>query len=101
MHSNHRNERNQAHAVPAVTAQLAHERIYDTAGASKFIYDEYGERISRQTYRKWRCVGGGPAFFKGVGGRVFYREGTLRAWIEAKRSPEVGSTSELTERSAA
>lgn len=84
-------------ATPDTSAEelLIRERIYDTESAPDFIHREYGQRFSRQTMRKWRCVGGGPMFFRGVGGRVFYRESALRNWIESKRSPEVGSTSEL------
>lgn len=33
------------------------------------------------TLRAWRVKGKGPRFYK-LGGKVFYREGDLSAWIE-------------------
>lgn len=35
------------------------------------------------TLRAWRVKGKGPRYYK-IGGKVFYREGDLSAWIEAQ-----------------
>lgn len=43
------------------------------------------------TLRAWRVKGKGPRFYK-IGGKVFYRECDLSAWIEAQAR---SSTSEV------
>lgn len=40
-------------------------------------------RISEKTLEKWRITGGGPRFSK-VGGRVFYPEDELEAWLRGR-----------------
>lgn len=47
--------------------------------------------IARQTLDRWRVEGKGPAYIK-LGGRVFYRAGDVRAWIEGQRR---SSTSDI------
>jgi len=40
--------------------------------------------LARRTLEKWRCVGGGPVFFK-FGRVCLYRLSDLKAWAEARR----------------
>ncbi len=50
-------------------------------------------KISPATLRKYRCVGGGPPFYKPPGTRIVrYVVGEGRAWLKSRRAY---STSEL------
>jgi hypothetical protein len=40
--------------------------------------------LSKRTLEKWRCVGGGPVFFK-FGRVCLYKCSDLIAWAEARR----------------
>ena len=40
--------------------------------------------LARRTLEKWRCVGGGPVYFK-FGRVCLYRPSDLKAWAEAGR----------------
>jgi hypothetical protein len=40
--------------------------------------------LARRTLEKWRCVGGGPVFFK-FGRVCLYRPSDLMVWAEARR----------------
>lgn len=73
----------------------ATQPVMDEAAASEFLWNECGVKIARATLRKLRCVGGGPPFFKGFGGRVFYEREPSKAWAAKQRGPLVNSTSEL------
>ena len=70
-------------------------RMFDQAGAAKFLWDEYGVRIASKTLQKRRVTGQNSPPFRKVIGRILYEEGPLRSWAEAQRSPLVNSTSEL------
>lgn len=83
----------QTHAGPADVS-----RFLDEKRAAAVLWDLCGVKIAPGTLKKLRCVGGGPQFFKGFGGRVFYEAGPLQTWGDAQRSPLVSSTSELPHR---
>jgi hypothetical protein len=68
------------------------EPLLDTNGASQWL-TAHGVRRSPKTLRKLRCVGGGPKF-RYFGGRPYYIERDLSAWIEERLSEPFGSTSE-------
>ena len=72
-----------------------HFAVMQQDAASAFLWTECAVKIAPATLRKLRCVGGGPPFFKGYGGRVFYESGALEAWGSTQRGPLVNSTSEL------
>ena len=55
------------------------------ADAANFV----GAKAS--TLRAWRVKGRGPRYYK-IGGKIFYRESDLEAWIEAQVR---GSTSDV------
>jgi excisionase family DNA binding protein len=40
--------------------------------------------VAVQTLARWRCEGGGPAFFK-LGSRVRYERDDLDRWLDARR----------------
>lgn len=42
--------------------------------------------MSRRTLREWRYLGTGPAYFV-VEGRIRYRRGDVRAYLDARRQP--------------
>lgn len=56
-----------------------------TAEAARFL------GLARRTLEKWRCVGGGPVYFK-FGRVCLYQLSDLKAWAEAGRRT---STSDL------
>lgn len=56
----------------------------DTATAAAYLGG-----LKPSTLERWRCCGGGPAFHK-IGGRVFYRQEDLDAFIEAGRRRTTG-----------
>jgi hypothetical protein len=70
-------------------------RVFDQISAARFLEEECGQKISPKTLQKRRCIGGGPPFYKGFGGRCYYTEDALCVWAESQRSPLVTSTSEL------
>ena len=84
-------------ALPAThRGQLS---VMQQDATAEFLWTECGVKIAAATLRKLRCVGGGPPFFKGYGGRVFYEAGPLKIWGDAQRGPLVNSTSELASKS--
>jgi hypothetical protein len=68
------------------------ERLFDTNAASVRL-NEHGVHRSPAYLRKLRCIGGGPRFRR-LGNKPVYTEGDLIAWIEARLSAPMGSTSE-------
>src|SRR5438132_816081 len=86
---------------PAIDAMQAAVRsqqrpsAFDQHGAAQFLEQECGQRVAAKTLQKLRCIGGGPAFYRGYGRRCYYTEEALREWADAHRSPIVRSTSEL------
>ena len=40
--------------------------------------------LAPATLRKWRCQGGGPAFFR-LGRLIRYRRDEIEAWLESRR----------------
>src|SRR5436190_22451660 len=91
-------QRSTADASRAATSSLQRPRSFDQNRAAEFIDQECGERVAPKTLQKLRCIGGGPAFYRGYGGRCYYTEEALREWAAAHRSPLVLSTSELPRR---
>ena len=67
--------------------------LLDTAAAAHWLSD-HGIRRSPATLRKLRCLGGGPQFRRFAGGKPYYTQSDLGAWIEAHLSRPLGSTSE-------
>jgi hypothetical protein len=68
------------------------EPLLDTPAASQSLAS-HGVRRAPATLRKLRCTGGGPKFRR-LNGKPYYTEADLIAWIEARLSAPVGSTSE-------
>jgi hypothetical protein len=68
------------------------EPLLDTEAAAQRLA-ELGVRRSPKTLRKLRCVGGGPKFRR-LNGRPYYTGRDLVAWVEARLTAPVGSTSE-------
>jgi len=68
-------------------------RLYDTAAAVEWLA-AHGVTRSPLTMRKLRVTGGGPSFRRLGGGRPYYTEDALVAWIESRLSPPYASTSE-------
>ncbi len=87
-------------AISPITKIGILHRSFDQDASAAFLWDECGVRIAPKTLQKLRSVGGGPNFYKGYGGRVFYEPASLCAWAAATRSPTVASTSELPPRAA-
>ena len=62
--------------------------------AAAYIVERYGIPCSPKTLSKLASLGGGPAFYKA--GRVpLYAQEDLDAWVCAKMSPRLTSTSDL------
>lgn len=56
----------------------------DTLSNNALLFDyEAAEilRLSKSTLNTWRVIGKGPSYLK-VGGRVRYKAGDLREWLE-------------------
>jgi hypothetical protein len=66
--------------------------LLDTAAAAQWL-TAHGVRRTPATLRKLRCLGGGPRY-RSLNTRPYYTEADLIAWIEARLSGPVGSTSE-------
>jgi hypothetical protein len=64
----------------------------DTRQAAAFLTDR-GFRIAPATLNKLRCVGGGPAFEK-FGRRPLYSETSLLAWVQARTTGPLRSSSD-------
>jgi DNA-binding transcriptional MerR regulator len=41
--------------------------------------------VTEPTLRTWRCRGKGPAFYKGIGRRILYRQSDLDLYIQSCR----------------
>lgn len=52
--------------------------LLDTSGAAKYL------GVAPGTLENWRCLGGGPAYFK-VGRRCLYSSIDLDAWLSERR----------------
>lgn len=46
--------------------------------------------VETQTLAKWRCVGGGPEYFK-FGRAVKYQQADLDAWLDERRYAHSGT----------
>lgn len=62
--------------------------------ATDYLLEQHGIKRTPATLRNMRVRGGGPAFMK-VGNEVYYEAVALDAWVAAKLSKPVFSTSEL------
>jgi len=62
----------------SVETPLSDSQYLRTTEAARFL------GLSRRTLEKWRCVGGGPVYFK-FGRVCLYRLSDLTAWAEAGR----------------
>jgi hypothetical protein len=69
------------------------EPLLDSAAAAEWL-TAHGIRRTEKTLRKLRVVGGGPKFCRFNGGKPYYTESDLVAWIEARLSAPRRSTSE-------
>jgi hypothetical protein len=63
------------------------------AEAAQFVRDAYGVPLSASTLAKLAVVGGGPPYVK-ISRYPVYDVDDLRAWIEARTSAKLRSTSE-------
>jgi hypothetical protein len=68
------------------------EQFHDTISASRWL-TRHGIRRSPLTLRKLRCTGGGPTY-RLLNGKPYYIESDLLAWVEARLSAPMGSSSE-------
>ncbi|MDE2167223.1 MAG: helix-turn-helix domain-containing protein [Alphaproteobacteria bacterium] len=65
--------------MDALTESPTSQRQYlRTVEAASFL------GLSRRTLEKWRCVGGGPVYFK-FGRVCLYQLSDLKAWADAGR----------------
>jgi hypothetical protein len=68
------------------------EPLLDTTAAAGWL-TAHGVRRAPKTLRKLRCIGGGPSY-RYFGGRPYYTERDLVAWIESRLTAPMRSTSE-------
>lgn len=64
--------------MDASDESLSSDQYLHTAEAARTL------GLSKRTLEKWRCVGGGPVFFK-FGRVCLYKPGDLIAWAETRR----------------
>ena len=74
-------------------SDLDFERLLNRKEASAFL-SERGYKVAVATLNKLACVGGGPPFRK-FGRRPLYRPTDLIAWVAARTTTLVRSTSEV------
>lgn len=64
--------------------------------AAKYILERYGLPCAKKTLEKWAVIGGGPRFVR-CGARVLYSPLDIDAWMKARTSGPMASTSALKE----
>jgi hypothetical protein len=67
--------------------------LLDTSAAAQWL-TTHGVRRSATTLRKLRCIGGGP-MYRLFNSKPYYTEGDLAAWVKARLTFPVGSTSQV------
>jgi hypothetical protein len=75
------------------------KRLYETTAACGRL-KEMGVKRAPTTMKKLRCTGGGPKF-RMFGGKPYYEEADLIAWVEEGLSAPVRNTSEAAAAAAA
>lgn len=80
-------------ATGAACLKATKPRHFNPQQARRYCKEKYGIDVAEATFAKYRCIGGGPKFFK-FGRSVFYSESALDAWIDMKLGDELSSTSE-------
>jgi len=61
------------------------ERYLSREDASKYLTEQRGLTVSKNTLQKWVTVGGGPPYQR-FGKRAVYLQSSLDAWAERKLS---------------
>jgi hypothetical protein len=79
--------------------ELETQALLDTRGASEFLREKRGVRVSSATLDTKRTRGGGPKFRR-FGTRIVYHPADLLDWAEARLSAPAGSTAEHDARSS-
>jgi hypothetical protein len=74
-------------------AQVTAKTYLRRAEAARYLQERYGA-YTTETLAKFASVGGGPIFRK-MGAFPVYLTSDLDRWAEARMSPPVASTSEL------
>lgn len=68
------------------------EKLYRPKAAAEYLLAKCGLGAER-SLAKWRVLGGGPAFRR-MGRSVVYEQSSLDAWIAARLSSPMASTSD-------
>jgi hypothetical protein len=74
-------------------ASLVPRRLLRRAEASEYVQERWGYPLSPRTLAKLACVGGGPTFRRASRFPLYDKE-DLDAWVRAKLTSPVRSTSE-------
>jgi hypothetical protein len=73
--------------------ELTRQRMLRRAEAAEYVRESWGYPLAARTLAKYACIGGGPKFRRASRFPLYNKE-DLDAWVRAKLTRPVRSTSE-------